>query len=82
MVSFNDLLESFSSSQTKDTTRANELIKEYLDTKGITMDGYMLNLSTLPILLSNVLTKYKEAQVMYHISYQNDKEYIVKILIY
>jgi hypothetical protein len=82
MVSFYELQENFSSSQAKDTLRANELIKEYLDTKGITMDGNMINLSTLPILLSNVLSKYKETQIMYHISYQNDTEYIVKISIY
>jgi len=83
MKTYSDLIEDFSTSYSdgKNFDRAEKLIDEYLNTKGMIKDGNMVNLSTLPILLSNVLDIYSEARLAFHISFLNDKEYIIKISI-
>jgi len=83
MKTFQDLCEDFSSSYTdgKNYDRAVEMIDDYLATKGIKRDGNMTNLSGLPILLSNVLDVYREEQISFHISFHNDREYLLKISI-
>lgn len=82
-IAYKDLCEDFSSSYTdgKNYDKAVMMIEEYLSTKGMKRDGYMINLSTLPILLSNVLDVYREEQIAFHIAHQNTKEYLVKISI-
>jgi len=69
IIYYTELINDFSSSCCDCTLLAEKLINNFL---GFTPDGSMINLNTLPILLSNVLKIHSEKEIRFNLTTLNN----------